>query len=160
IERFQSARDVAFALDALSGSGSGPGASIAAAPASRSDRERWLWMAATAALAILSIWLRFNSTRATPPLQPAAQRFTVLLPDGIRLPDTLLETGMRLAISPDSTRLAFIGVDAAGNRRLWVQMLNDMAAHEVLGTDGAGGPIWSPDSKWLGFFVRDRGGNA
>src|SRR5262249_425862 len=61
-ERFQTARDVAFALDALSGSGSGSGAlaARAAVPARRPWLERGLWATTVVALAALAAWLSFG----------------------------------------------------------------------------------------------------
>ncbi|MGQ0734338.1 MAG: protein kinase domain-containing protein [Acidobacteriota bacterium] len=55
-ERFQSARDVAFALDALSGSNVSAGAAIAVGSA-RATRPRALLIAATVAAALVTGWL-------------------------------------------------------------------------------------------------------
>ena len=55
-ERFQSARDVAFALEAISGSGSGPAvASGPAVPTARGASRVWLTVLAAAAVAALGI---------------------------------------------------------------------------------------------------------
>ena len=90
IERFQTARDVAFALDSLSGSGSGSGAAmIAAVTASpRPARERWLWAAVTVVLAAALAWQIVALRRAaeTAPVSPS--RLTLLLPEGIRISDS------------------------------------------------------------------------
>ena len=53
-ERFQTARDVAFALESLSGSSAGSGAS-AALPASRSSRRGWLVIAGVVAALALGL---------------------------------------------------------------------------------------------------------
>src|SRR5205823_3085497 len=37
--------------------------------------------------------------------------------------------------------------------RLWIRSLDGLAAREVAGTDGAAGPFWSPDSRFVGFFA-------
>jgi hypothetical protein len=67
-ERFQTARDVAFALDSLSVSSSSASApAMSDAPARpRGSHERLAWMAATAALAVLAGGSRC-SARAEPP---------------------------------------------------------------------------------------------
>lgn len=59
-----------------------------------------------------------------------------------------------VAVSPDGRRLAFSAVDGDGKIRLFVRNLDAGNAHALSGTEGAGYPFWSPDSRWLGFFVR------
>ena len=150
IERFQTARDVAFALDSLSGSGSGSGAAIAAAPAARSHRERWTWAAVVVALltAVGLLALRPGATADTTPLAP--MRLTLNLPEGISLSD-VIGAPARIALSPNGERLAFVGVDTANLRSLWLQALGDTVARRVEDSALAAGPSWSPDSKWLLF---------
>ena len=63
IERFQTARDVAFALDALSGSATGSGTSVAAvsAPAARRmPLERVAWALAVLAVGLVAAWLAWK----------------------------------------------------------------------------------------------------
>ena len=59
-----------------------------------------------------------------------------------------------VAVSPDGRRVAFSAQDADGKIRLFVRNLDAATAHPLSGTEGAGYPFWSPDSRWLGFFVR------
>ncbi len=59
-----------------------------------------------------------------------------------------------VAVSPDGRRLAFSAADGDGKVRLFVRNLDAGTAHALSGTEGAGYPFWSPDSRWLGFFVR------
>ena len=152
IERFQTARDVAFALDSLSGSGSGSGAAVAApAAAAKAPRsERWIWAGITAALVGALGWQMLGSRAADDTATAPTYRLTVLMPDGIRLSD-IAPPAARLAFSLDGTKLAFVGVDNSSIRRLWVQTLSQPAAQELVGTSGAEGPFWSPDGNWIGF---------
>ena len=154
IERFQTARDVAFALDSLSGSGSGAGAAVAApaAAAKAARSERWIWAGITAALVGAIGWLLLGSKNAEDTPLRSPYRLTLLLPDGIRLSD-FVPTAARLGFSPDGSKLAFVGVDSANLRRLWLQTLSDPAAHELVGSEGAFSPFWSPDGKWIGFSM-------
>ena len=66
-ERFQSARDLAFALEALSGSSSSSLSADAAGPTAR-RRRPFLWIAAPAVLAVLgsALWLGRQTTSGTP----------------------------------------------------------------------------------------------
>ncbi len=59
-----------------------------------------------------------------------------------------------VAVSPDGRRLAFAAADGDGKVRLFVRNLDAGTAHALSGTEGAGYPFWSPDSRWLGYFVR------
>jgi Tol biopolymer transport system component/tRNA A-37 threonylcarbamoyl transferase component Bud32 len=53
-------------------------------------------------------------------------------------------------ISPDGTMIAFGG---NGRGRLRVRDLDTLAPRELLGTDGAYQPFWSPDSASIGYYV-------
>ena len=74
-QRFHSASDLAFALEALSDSGSAPAAALP-----RGARSRWLWVAATGFAAVLIaaliVWWR------TPPAAPVVESVTQLTDDG------------------------------------------------------------------------------
>jgi Tol biopolymer transport system component len=59
-----------------------------------------------------------------------------------------------VAVSPDGRRLAFSAQGADGKVRLFVRNVDSVSAHPLPGTENAGYPFWSPDSRWLGFFVR------
>jgi eukaryotic-like serine/threonine-protein kinase len=55
-------------------------------------------------------------------------------------------------ISPDGRHVAFAaGVD--GKVGLWLRDLDALSARQLPGTDGAGFPFWSPDSRWVAFFA-------
>jgi len=150
IERFQTARDVAFALDSLSGSGSGSGPAVPAVPEARSNRERWTWATVVAALlaAVTFLALRSSATEDTAP--PAPIRLTLPLPEGVRLPDSVAVPA-RLALSPDGEQLAFVGLEGLQPFSLWLHTLRDPVARKVDDTVRAAGPTWSPDSRWLLF---------
>jgi Tol biopolymer transport system component len=153
IERFQTARDVAFALDSLSDSGSGSGAAVPAAEPVRkpSRNERLAWAAITAILLGALGWTAFG-TRPAVDAPPAPMRLTLTLPEGIRLPD-VIGSPARLAVSPNGEQLAFVGVDTSNVRSLWLQALRDPVARKVDDTVLAAGPAWSPDSRWLLFGI-------
>src|SRR5207244_2331242 len=98
----------------------------------------------------------FVVTRA--PAETAAVRFVVTPPE-----KTSLESGVQNnagasagAISPDGRRLAFTARDAAGKILLWIRPLDALTAQPLAGTDGAGWPFWSPDSRWIGFFAQGK----
>jgi Tol biopolymer transport system component len=49
--------------------------------------------------------------------------------------------------------VAFNATDSTGVSRVWVRPLAALEANPLPGTEGAGRPFWSPDSRQLGFFA-------
>jgi serine/threonine protein kinase/Tol biopolymer transport system component len=150
-ERFHSASDLAFALEALSASATRTGEQTVAppAPSRLTRREAIAWgLAAVAVVAALSLATLY------PRRAPADERvlkLSVLLPEKATMPGTVTAS----AISPDGRRLAFVVV-SEGRNLLWVRSLDSLDARALPGTDGvstASPPFWSPDSRFLGFFA-------
>jgi serine/threonine protein kinase/Tol biopolymer transport system component len=56
-------------------------------------------------------------------------------------------------LSPDGTRLAFAATDASSRKLLWVRPIDSLTAQPLEGTDDASFPFWSPDGRFVGFFV-------
>ena len=137
-ERFQSARDIGFALEAASGA--------------RSIERPRAWLgpiaAALAAGAVIGGLVAWRLGRPDPTHEPAAMgvaRFTWSLPAGLDLDSAPV-------VSPDSRSIAFTATDASG-ARLFVRALDRLEASAVAGTEGAKQPFWSPDSRSLGYFA-------
>jgi len=57
-------------------------------------------------------------------------------------------------VSPDGRHVTFAARGEDGRDLLWVRSLTDAAAHPLSGTDGAGYPFWSPNSRTIGFFAQ------
>jgi Tol biopolymer transport system component len=61
--------------------------------------------------------------------------------------------GNAAVVSPDGSQLAFVAQPHGGGApRLYVRRLDQLTATPLAGTEGAGGPFFSPDGQWLGFF--------
>ena len=56
------------------------------------------------------------------------------------------------ALSPDGRKVAY-AASGEGGARLFVRSLDFASAQAVAGTEGAGAPFWSPDSRSLGFWA-------
>jgi len=144
--RFQSATDVAFALEALSGLTSQTSeqtlAPLASAPTRLKKREMLAWalvaMATIAALLIAALY--FRRALEAP---AAATRFFIYPPEKTAF------TGA-FAVSPDGRRVVF-RVISEGKALLWVRALDSLAAQPLAGTEEANFPFWSPDSRFVGF---------
>jgi Tol biopolymer transport system component len=149
-DRFQSARDFAFALRPIAeGTASTPsgGASVATLPAARrmAGRERLAW-AAVALLAIVAAaavwWPR--------PSGGSASGASVVFSPTIPLRDGFLSSP---AVSPDGTHIAFIANDHSGGS-IVVRHVGAIQAQAVRNSTGVrSGMFWSPDGKALGFFA-------
>ncbi len=149
--RFQTASDLGFALEALSSQWerSDVSAAVAAIPARRS-RERlvsWTLAASSAAAAIAfgMLYLRSASSDVHP------TRFSVFPPQTVTLSRNT--NSLVAVLSPDGRRVAFVANRVGGPLLLWVRALDALEAQPLAGTDGAGLPFWSPDSRTLGFFA-------
>jgi hypothetical protein len=146
-ERFQSARDVGFALEALSETSG----AVAEAPA---PAARWtrpfvaaLAGAVMAAVGSLALLAALVMGRGRPPEAGPTNRTSILPPPGVSFEP------FNFAISPDGNRLAFIGIGPDGQDSLWVRSLDAGVAQELKETRDSGSPFWAPDSRRLGFFA-------
>lgn len=143
-ERFHSARDLAFAIEALSGSTSVSSPTVIgelAAPRRKLGHLLPWAMAATFLLAAITLAVLYFR-RAPVDVRPV--RFLVTMPENAT-------EMMTPVISPDGRSLAFVAT-FDGKRFLHIRALDSVATNRLIGTDGAYSPFWSPDSRYLGFF--------
>jgi eukaryotic-like serine/threonine-protein kinase len=150
-QRIQNALDLAFVLEALSGSSS------AAVPAGRQMLSGRNWKRIVPALAAIAIaavalgWWTF----------PAATRFVRSTRSTDAMPlrlEVRLANAATFAVSPNGQMLAFVA--AGENRRnvISIRAFNSPELRELPGTeDATGAPIfWSPDSRFVGFQARNK----
>ena len=62
----------------------------------------------------------------------------------------LVRIGPPLALSPDGSRLAFIGDTLS---RIWVKRRDALEPALLPGTDGASSPVFSPDGAWIAYVA-------
>ncbi|HWH58685.1 MAG TPA: protein kinase [Terriglobales bacterium] len=140
-QRFQSAKDLSFALSALSGTDSSAAARIVKA---QTKVPAWLWAAAGLLVVVgaLLTWFVTNRSTAEPPMQ-----FAIPLSAEVS----------HLALSPDNSMLAFVSTEEnSGLPVIYIQRVGSPEARAVPGTDGASYPFWSPHSDYLGFFANGK----
>src|SRR2546425_7068433 len=153
--RFHSASDLAFALEALSGSApvsSQTMTAISAVPISARFVKHLPWIVAGifAVGMLMTIALLISSFKPTP-TRTNVIRAAILPPAGANyLPRN------QFAISPDGLRLAFVGRSGDGKQLLWVRSLGAPTAQPLAGTDDATFPFWSPDGRFVGFFAQTK----
>jgi len=126
-------------------------APAAAAPAASRSRLRAAipWGVAAASVAAALVVGLLALRRPESPLVKAA----LPAPEGAAF-GLNPESPGPVAVSPDGRRIAFSAQDADGKVRLFVRRLDATTSQPLPGTEGAGYPFWSPDSRWLGFVVR------
>jgi Tol biopolymer transport system component/tRNA A-37 threonylcarbamoyl transferase component Bud32 len=145
--RFQSARDLAFALEVLSESGAAavPRPASSAARALRA-RGALPWIAAAAIAIGLGSALAWNLTRPAPRLP--VTRFALALPAGQLLNGN--GGGHSLALSPDGARLAYVAT------RLYLRTMSEPEVKTMPGTErypGVREPVFSPDGASIAFYA-------
>ena len=148
--RFHSARDIAFALEALSGSTASEETAIATALPAASKRRIWLpWAISGIAVLLLAAFLAWQYIRPPRAEVAEAMRFTITMPGkGLVIGPPV--------ISPDGRQIVYRLNTEDGKELLWVRALDSLDARPLAGTEGALQPFWSPDSRSVGFFANTK----
>ena len=144
-ERFHSASDLGFAIEALSGSAGISGSTttvLSALPASRRMRRELLPWIAAGILLIVSIALATLYFRRTP-VDERPTRFVIAMPEKA----TDVSTPV---VSPDGRSIAFVAT-SEGKGFLYIRQLDSLTPQRLAGTEDAAFPFWSPDGRYLGF---------
>ncbi len=145
-QRFQSARDLAFALEALSSStgASTPGLDSVALPPARHSKPLALipWLVAAAAVLVALLALAAPYFLRTPAGEHAIRL-------SISPPEKTFIRGS-ISVSPDGRRIVLRG-NTVGKVLLWMRPLDSLTALPLAGTEEAVFPFWSPDSRFIAF---------
>ena len=141
-QRFQSARDLSFALSALSGTEAST--AVRAAAASAPPRISLLpWLAAALALVAVAAATWFVARRPQPTTR---MQFALAVPDEMSI--------SHMALSRDGSMLVFVSPEEnSALPMLYVQHIGTSAVTLLPGTQGASYPFWSPDGAYVGFFA-------
>jgi Tol biopolymer transport system component len=156
--RFQSARDLAFALEALT---SPTDAAASAADAGEMDagrrapRGRAVPLATAALVAVIAglsaagaAWM----LKPSPANQGRLAKLSVNFPDGDAID---FAQGLELDISADGQSVVFAATHG-GTMQLMLRRVDSTTWHVLPGTNEAYGPFFSPDGRSIGFFARGR----
>jgi Tol biopolymer transport system component len=142
-QRFQSARDLSFALSALSGTESSMMARAAAAPR---RTPVWPWLAAALALVAVSAATWFVARRPQPTTR---MQFALAVPDEMSI--------SHMALSRDGKMLVFVSPEeSSALPMLYVQRVGSSSVMLLPGTQGASYPFLSPDGAYVGFFANGK----
>src|SRR5213593_4530187 len=94
-------------------------------------------------------WLR----PAPKPLTTPVVRFSLTFEPGFQASDF---RGSPIALSPDGSRIVYVGSDSLGGRWLFSRGLEHVDPALIPGTQGAAQPFFSPDGRWIGFWQDGR----
>jgi DNA-binding winged helix-turn-helix (wHTH) protein len=111
------------------------------------------WLLSLGVLALASVLLiTFEVRSGTSSSSPSGRLF--LMPPEGAIYSLIGDEGGSVAVSPDSTRIAFVAVNSIGIRQVWVRPLGELSAEPIADTEDATFPFWSPDGRWIAFFSR------
>jgi Tol biopolymer transport system component len=150
--RFQSAGDVAFALESLSGVSTHASQQTLTQDAivipHRWTRERLIWLLVCLILAagVSALAIAYFSRAEAP---GHAVRLALTTPDKTTVP-------AHITVSPDGLFIAFTASNDEGKRELWVRPLDADQAQPLPGTEGALLPFWSPDGRSIAYFANGK----
>jgi Tol biopolymer transport system component/predicted Ser/Thr protein kinase len=139
-DRWRSAHDIKLQLQWMR-----EASSVTAEHAPRTRGKLLGWVFAAVFFAV-SGGLIIDRTARVP--EPVPFRRASLLP-----PEGIAFAPFNFAVSPDGSRLAFVGIGADGRDTLWVRALDSRMAQQINGSERAAFPFWAPDSRRIGFFV-------
>jgi Tol biopolymer transport system component len=143
-DRFQSARDLSFALASLSGSETSLPV-VATGPVSGRKIRWWHWALAGVVAALVVIgFLQIADLYS----RPGTTRMAFAIP-------TQGEVSQQ-AISADGTMLAYVSPCDTGEYAIFVQRVGSLQAVKLAGTEGASFPFFSPDDQYVAFFAAGR----
>ena len=126
-----------------------------AAAASKRALPRREWAGWIAALLLLGVAL-FLALRPAPAApHPNLVSLQIVPPQNTSFSSPISATvGVPgFAMSPDGTTLVFVAEAPGAAPTLWLRSLDRVAPRQLAGTDGAQGPFWSPDSRWIAFVA-------
>jgi len=118
---------------------------------SRSTAGTWLPWAIAVLMGLVVVATIVMWAPWLPPVLPAATRLDIVT--------HRTDTPALFALSPDGRHIAYIAREE-GTSRLWVRSLDSTTARQLPGTEGAGAPFWSPDSRAIGFIAFNAASNA
>ncbi|MEJ2420856.1 MAG: hypothetical protein P8018_03855, partial [Acidobacteriota bacterium] len=87
-------------------------------------------------------------------LRPNSIRASILPPKKMAFDFSPAKGGP--VLSPDGTRLVYPVTSPSGKSMLWVRRLDSLVGQPLEGTEQASYPFWSPDGRYVAFFVNGK----
>ncbi|HUF36099.1 MAG TPA: protein kinase [Gemmatimonadales bacterium] len=125
-----------------------------ARPAAASGGSPAALRAAIAVAVVATIAAAFFAIRGSGRGSPPVTRLSLDLPD-LRV-GTAAYSGASFALAPDGSRLVYVAQSTAAPTRLMLRERGDLLPRPLDGTEGADGPFFSPDGRWVGYTARGK----
>jgi Tol biopolymer transport system component/predicted Ser/Thr protein kinase len=151
-ERFQSAHDLRLQLEMLAEGGTQIG--VPAVASARAGVPVRVWMGA-AALFLLTTLALAAALLLRPAPEARITRASIPAPADNNFMLEGRHPGPPV-LSPDGRLLVFSARGKDSQIKLWVRPLDTLVPTPLAGTEDAGYPFWSPDSKSIGFFAQGK----
>ena len=120
----------------------------------RFGRAGWIAAGAVAIAAGMALWAPWRTDPSG--AAPIPITLDVDLGASVSLLPLVAPTFSSVIISPDGTRVVFVGSVSGGTPRLFSQRLDGSARTELAGTQGALNPSFSGDGQWVAFWRASR----
>ena len=114
--------------------------------------RRWALLFGVAALLAAVVVGGLTLWNRQPVPVESIRRLVVSLPAG----QQFAATGQIMALSPDGKLLAYVAGEDASPPQIYLRALDSFEVRPIPGTEGAGGPFFSPDSQWIAFFAEGK----
>ncbi len=110
---------------------------------------RMLWTGIAILFVAVALYLLLPELSGTRDNSPQIMA-TILPPPAVTYNN---QEGSNLAVSPNGKYVAFVGADSMGSVKLWLRPVNSMEAKPLASASISSYPFWSPDSKFIGYFL-------
>jgi len=144
-QRLQAIGEARIVLDSTDDR-TGPEPSAVRSPPPPSRNTRLLWWGSSVLVPVVAAASGLLLARANIP-RPVVTRLSVSLP----VPLVPHYETANIALSRDGDTLAYVGIKD-GTPSLYVRRMDQLEVRRLAGTEGAAGPIFSPDGAWIAFF--------
>ena len=110
----------------------------------------WIAAGLLAIVTAIAFWAPWRGESS--PARREPMRFKVDAGTDVVLPPLSAPTYSSVVISPDGTRLVYVGSVRGGPPKLITRRLDQAEFSELVGTEGASNPFFSRDGQWVGFW--------
>lgn len=111
----------------------------------------WILITPFLLAAVIYIWI--SITKKEPSSFPLS--FTITLPSDQDFPEQYHSLTTPIALSPDGQTLVYTA-ERDYQLHLYRRNLNSFETVQILGTEGATSPFFSPDGQWIGFHAKGK----
>jgi serine/threonine protein kinase len=127
-----------------------PGTAVPSPAKNNLERAAWFATALLLSVALFFAMRPSNNAQSSDPISfpvfpPEKTAFSGSVNTTVNVPS--------FALSPDGKALVFSAQSAGAKPTLWLRSMDGVGARQLAGTDDAQDPMWSPDSRWIGFFA-------